>query len=161
IADPEDRAAAKAVWNAFLGDLRTAGWILAASGAIAAAAAASMIRPIELDEPLRRVWGAISTEPARPFLRVVRALAFIAAGVLFVVDREACLQPLFSAPGVFLIYVGVTALLRLTYQPEERAVRAARARSRSRRLVAPILAVGLIAIAVAAFVGSGGVSEAA
>ena len=36
------------------GDLRTAAWILAGCGAVVAAAAASLIRPVDIGEPLRR-----------------------------------------------------------------------------------------------------------
>ena len=50
---PENRAAAGAVWDAFLLDLRTAAWILAGAGAVIAAAAASLIRPVDLREPLQ------------------------------------------------------------------------------------------------------------
>ena len=52
--DPEDRAAAGAVWSAFLGDLRTLGWVLAGSGAVVAAAATSRLRPLELEGRSRR-----------------------------------------------------------------------------------------------------------
>ena len=45
VEEPDGQAAAGAVWDAFLGDLRVAGWILAGSGAVVAAAAAS--RPSE------------------------------------------------------------------------------------------------------------------
>ena len=54
--DPEDRAAAGAVWAAFLGDLRTFGWVLAGSGAVLAAAAASLVRPVEIEGTLLRAW---------------------------------------------------------------------------------------------------------
>ena len=63
---PDAQAAAGAVWDAFLGDLRTAGWIIAGIGAVIAATAASLIRPVEIDEPLRRIGRAIATEPGRP-----------------------------------------------------------------------------------------------
>ena len=71
VTAPRQRWAA-AVWNAFLGDLRTAGRILAGGGAVVAAAAASLIRPVQLDVPLRRAaaWAAASWQnacrPARP-----------------------------------------------------------------------------------------------
>ena len=42
-----------AAWDAFLGDLRTAGWVIAGAGAVIAAAAASLVRPVALEEPLR------------------------------------------------------------------------------------------------------------
>ena len=47
----DERAAAGAVWDAFFGDLRTAGWVLAGCGAIVAAAAASLLRPIDVEGP--------------------------------------------------------------------------------------------------------------
>ena len=72
VQGPDGRAAAGAVWDAFLGDLRTAGWILAGSGTVIAAAAASLIRPIDVGEPLRRAAAWVATEPRRPALRVLR-----------------------------------------------------------------------------------------
>ena len=62
--DPDDRAAAAAVWAAFLGDLRTFGWVLAGSGAVVAAAAASLVRPVAIEGTLLRAWRIATTEPA-------------------------------------------------------------------------------------------------
>ena len=53
LESPEEQAAARAVWDAFLGDLRTEAWILAGSGAVIAAAASSLIKPLPFGEPLR------------------------------------------------------------------------------------------------------------
>jgi disulfide bond formation protein DsbB len=66
VEGPDEQAAARAVWDAFLGDLRTAAWILAASGAVVAAAAASLIKPRPFGEPLRVAADWLSTEPRRP-----------------------------------------------------------------------------------------------
>ena len=66
VETPEGRAAAGAVWDAFLGDLRTAAWILAGAGAVTAAAAASLIKPVDIREPLRRAAGWVTTEPEAP-----------------------------------------------------------------------------------------------
>ena len=41
----DERAAAGAVWDAFMDDFRTGAWIVAGSGAVIAAAAASLIQP--------------------------------------------------------------------------------------------------------------------
>src|SRR3954454_11093150 len=46
----EARAAAGAVWDSFMDDFRTGGWIVAGSGAVIAAAAASLIQPVGLRE---------------------------------------------------------------------------------------------------------------
>ncbi len=66
------RAAAGAVWDAFLGDLRTAAWILAGAGAVVAATAASVIRPVAIDEPLREARPLDRDRAAAARLRAVR-----------------------------------------------------------------------------------------
>jgi hypothetical protein len=160
---PENRAAAGAVWDAFLGDLRTAAWILAGSGAVIAAAAASLIRPVDLREPLRRAAAWVATEPRHPALRALRGVAFLAAGILVIVQRDAVLQLLLTTLGVFLVYEGMTVLLRLVYRPpvpdRERPRR--RVSLPGRQLATGLLAVALIAAAVAVFVGTGGTTTAA
>jgi hypothetical protein len=164
VEGPEDQAAAGAVWDAFLGDLRTAAWVLAGSGAVIAAAATSLIRPIDLREPLRRVVGWVATEPTRPALTILRAVAFLAVGVVVITEREAVLQLLLTGLGVVLIYIGVTAVLRLVYQPaahDERPPPREVSLFKRRRLLTALIAAGLIAGAVAAFVGTGGATTAA
>ena len=123
---PDEQAAARAVWDAFLGDLRTAAWILAACGVVVAAAAASLIEPRPFGEPLRVAGRWLATEPRRPALRVLRGVAFAAAGVLVLVERDAVLALLMSALGVYLIYEGMSAVLRLVYRPRRRRSRARR-----------------------------------
>jgi hypothetical protein len=157
----EEQAAARAIWDAFLGDLRTAAWILAASGAVVAAAAASLIRPVELGEPLRRAARRLATEPARPALRLLRGVTLVAAGVLVLVARDAVLSLLIAAIGVYLVYEGLTAVLRLVYRSPEPAADRPRFRLPVRRLAAPVIAAVLIAGAVAAFISTGGTSTAA
>jgi hypothetical protein len=162
----EDRAAAGAVWDAFLGDLRAAAWVLAGSGAVIAAAAASLIRPVDVREPLRRAAGWMAREPGHPALRVLRGTALLAAGLLVLVEREAMLELLLTLAGVYLVYEGVTVLLRLAARPpapgEEvpRQRGSARAALPSRQLTAGLLATTLIAAAVATFVGAGGATTA-
>jgi hypothetical protein len=164
-ADARDTVGA--VWDAFLGDLGTAAWILAVAGAVVAAAAASLIRPVEIDAPLRRAAHWVTAQPARPALRVLRAVALIAAGLIILLDRDAVLQLIFTAAGLYLIYAGVSAILWLVYQPRaarEQAQPAAAGVPRARRgrtLAAALVAVVVIVGAIAAFVGSGGTSTAA
>jgi hypothetical protein len=139
--------------------------ILAGSGAVVAAAAASLIRPVGVRPVLRRAAGWVATEPAGPAPRVLRALALLAAGLLVILARDAVLHLLFTLLGVYLIFEAVGAILRLVYRPptgapDERPA-AATPRRRPRRLAASLLAAGLIAAAVAIFVGSGGATTAA
>ena len=164
----EGRAAAGAVWDAFLGDLRTIGWIVAGSGAVIAAAAASLIRPIDIGEPLRRAVAWAVIEPRRPALQALRGVALVALGLVVLTEHDAVLQLVLSAIGVYLIYAGVSALLRLIYRPEPEAQEAEPKRRRwatwlrrRRTLVTAGIAAAVIIGVVALFVGSGGTSTAA
>jgi hypothetical protein len=162
---PEQQAAAQAVWDAFLGDLRTEGWILAGAGAVVAAAASSLIKPLPFGEPLRVGAAWLAREPRSRTGKTLRGLGFIAAGVLVLVNRTAVLTLLLNAFGIYLIYEGVSAILRLVYRPEEHRERRP-APGPLRRVDVSEVAIGLIpgvliAIAVIAFLGSGGNSVAA
>jgi MFS family permease len=159
---PDEQAAARAVWDAFLGDLRTAGWILAGSGAVVAAAAASLIRPIDVGEPLRRATAWVLKEPERPALRVVRGAAFVAAGLIVLLARDAVLQVVLTVAGVYLIYEGLATVLRLIYRPGEADVDIdVPAVRHPRRIVAMAIPVLLILLVVGVFLGTGGTSTAA
>ncbi|HEY3188111.1 MAG TPA: hypothetical protein VGJ70_11595 [Solirubrobacteraceae bacterium] len=160
VEGPDGQAAAGAVWDAFLGDLWTSTWVLAGSGAVIAAAAASLIKPVALGEPLRRAARALATEPSRPALRALRGAGLVALGVIVLVERDAVLQLLLAAAGAYLIYEGLSAVLRLVYRPPAPRTEAARAPDR-RRLAAPLIATALIAGTVAAFLANGGATTAA
>ncbi len=158
---PDEQAAARAVWDAFLGDLRTAAWILAACGVVVAAAAASLIEPRPFGRPLRVAVDWVAREPRRPAYRVLRGAALVAAGVVVLLARDAVVALLVSALGIYLIYEGVSAVLRLVYRPDEKAQAEVAARRLGRRL-APVAIAGLvIAVLVGAFFASGGTTTAA
>jgi hypothetical protein len=154
---PEDDDAASAVWDAFAADLRTAGWLLAGAGAVVAAAAASLIRPVEVERPLRAAWRIATTEPERTWARVARGAALVAAGVLVIAEPTQMLLIAVTLAGVYVLYKGVEALLRVLGPPPERAPRPAR---RLRRLAVPVAAAALLAAAGAGYASSGAVEEA-
>lgn len=158
---PDEQAAVGAVWNAFLGDLHTAAWIFAGSGAVVAATAASLIRPVEINVPLRRAAAWVTAEPARPALRVVRGVALVAVGIVFLLARDAVVRVLVAAAGLYLIFAGLSAILKLIYQPRRAQAQPDAPPPRRRRLLGPALAAGLIAVAIVAFVGSGGTTTPA
>jgi hypothetical protein len=141
-------------------------WILTASGAVVAAAAASLIKPVDVREPLRRATDWITTEPDRPALRLVRAAVLLAGGVLVVVERDAVLQLALTLLGVYLIYEGISAILRLIYRTSEPGVERPRAAApptfRARRpLMVSALAGVLILGAFGIFLAGGGTTTAA
>ena len=151
VGNPDVVAAA---WDAFLGDLRTTGWVIAGAGAVTAAAAASLVQPIAVEEPLRAVWRLVRTDPERTSLRVVRGVVLVLGGVLTVAAPQAALVIATTLLGVYLIFKGLEVLLRLTYRPGT-AVR------RPRRLAVPLVAALLIAATITAFIAGGGVDEPA
>jgi hypothetical protein len=156
---PEYDDAASAVWDAFGADLRTAGWLLAGAGAVVAAAAASLIRPVEVERPLRAAWRIATTEPERAWARVARGAALIAAGVLVIAEPTQMLLIAVTLAGVYVLYKGVEALLRVLGPPPEREPRPARERPRLRRLAIPVAAAGLLAAAGAGYASSDAVEE--
>ena len=164
--------AAAAVWDAFLHDLRAWGWAFTGIGVVIAAAASSLIRPLDVDAPLKRAWSGLTTIPSRPWLRVVRALVLAAAGVLIVLAPQAALDFALLAVGIYLIYQGVSELLALIAKPgprpdisDELEETAGRIVGRLRRVPAGAVAAGVAVIAIAlltvALLGGGGTSAAA
>lgn len=152
VGGADERAAAGAVWDAYLSGLRTWGWVLAGSGAVVAAAASSVVRPVGIEGPLRAGLRLATTEPARPAARAVRGVVLVAAGLLVVVQTTLALQVAATVAGVALLYAGATALLRLIPPSSEHAT-APRAR---RALAVPLVALALVVAADAAFFAAGG-----
>jgi hypothetical protein len=165
LEEPGEQAAARAVWDAFLGDLRTEAWILAGSGAVMAAAASSLIKPLPLGEPLRVAGAWLAREPQSRTGRALRGLGFVAAGVLVLVSRNAVLTLLLNAFGIYLLYEGVSAILRLVYRPEEhtehRPAPGPLRRFDVRRLAIGVVPMVVIIAVVASFLGTGGTTTAA
>ena len=159
----DDRAAASAIWDAFLGDLRTAAWILAAAGAVVAASAASLIRPVDLGEPLRWLGARLRALPPTRTVRALRGVALAGLGILLIVARATVLRIVFDIAGVYLIYEGVTAILWLVYEPPVRRRRRHPEREREARviaehrrpLVAGFVALVLVGLGAAAYADSG------
>lgn len=158
VGGADAQAAARAVWDAFLGDLRTLAWMLAALGAVLAASAASMIRPRRIEEPLRRLVELAPHEPHRPILRALRGAGALIVGILIVLDPVAAATIIVTLAGIYLIYGGATAMLALIYSPEEAAERT-RSRppfGRPRRWWVPALVASLaVVLATAGAAGTG------
>jgi hypothetical protein len=165
VQGPDEQDAARSVWDAFLGDLRTEAWILAGAGAVMTAAASSLIKPLPFGEPVRVAAAWIAREPEARGWRVVRGLAFVATGVFVLVDRDAVLTVLLSLLGIYLIYEGVSMILRVVYREEEhrmpRAEPDPQRRARRRRLAAGLLPAIAIVAVVASFFGTGVATTAA
>jgi hypothetical protein len=165
VSDPDGRAAAGEIWNAFLGDFRSAGWVLAGSGAVVAGAAESLIRPVAVEVPLRALWRIATTEPIGVPLRLARASALVVAGILLIAHPQLALQVIATVIGVYIVYKGIESALRLVARPPEQEVAAEEEprprRGPSRRAAVVGLAALVVAGTVTAFVAGGGVEAPA
>jgi hypothetical protein len=158
----ENRAAAEAVYRAFFGDLRVEAWVVAALGAVLAAAAVSVVQPAAVEERLRRLAGVILSEPRRRWQRAARALLLIGLGALCLLDGGAVVTLLVTGLGIALLYRGAATLLALVHEllgpraPASRTEAPPRpAALLSERIPArrTALAVVAVAVCVAAAVG--------
>ena len=163
VAGPQAHAAVVAIWGAFLGDLRIEAWLLAALGAVVAAASSSVLRPVSLDGPLRAAGRWMVAEPRRASGQALRAAALIAIGVACVLDHGAVITFLFSALGAYLIFSGVGILLELVNGPVTTVSERTRATGiPGRRVAAAVVLAGvLVAAAVGGVVGTGALDAAA
>ena len=158
----QERDAVAAVWDAFLSDLRTAAWVLAGCGAVVAAAAASLLRPLDVAAIVRGAARAAQAEPTRPTGRVLRAGALVATGLALLLARDAVLALVLGLAGVLLIAAGTSELLRMTYRPRPAAPQRPDPEPRRRRpLIAAGVATVLVGGAVAVFAASGAATTAA
>jgi hypothetical protein len=136
VAEPGPKAAAGAVWDTFLQQLRTMLVIVAGAGVILLAALNSVFRPVGLEDRLAGAWQWVTTAPERPRARVVRALVLVAVGLFIVLDRDAAIDLAVLGVGLYVIYKGVEELLRLIAPPPEAAPTATQLAIRRRHRVA-------------------------
>jgi hypothetical protein len=150
----EFRDAGAAVWDAYLGGLRT--WLILALGAaLLLAAAVSTSRRIDAADPLRWI-GAALGRPASPAARAARAVALLVVGVVIVLSPQSFLYLLAVAVGAYAVFFALTELLFLVAPPPEEP---GPGRTRPRIRLAPALVVaGALAAAavVVVLVVSGG-----
>ena len=149
------RAAASSIWSVFGDGLRNALFIYAGAGAVLAAAAASVVRPVELGAPLRRAWHLVETVPESKVARLARAAALVGVGIFVIADRDLALELVLLSAGAYLVYAGVAEALRVLSPATDPGVA-----TRRRRLLelAAVAAVAVVVIggAATAYVTSGG-----
>lgn len=152
------RDAVDGIWNAFLGDLTRTLYLFAACGGVIAAAASSLLRPVDLAAPLRKCLELFATTPERRGWRLFRAIALITVGVLIVARSDAFVDLVVLLIGVYVAYAGVAELMRMILPADEEEVRADRVAG-GRVLAATAIALVVIVVGSAIFVGAGGLDE--
>jgi hypothetical protein len=162
ITDPGSNAAAREIWDTFLGNLQTTLLFAAVAGVTLAAAARSLIKPVAVEARLYASWRRITTVPERPVARIARALVLVAAGLLIVLDRSAAIDLAALAIGIYVIYKGVEEVMRMIARPEELEEAPTEPRAvRRRRLAIASAGALMAALVVAAGVAIGGADEPA
>jgi hypothetical protein len=147
ISETGPRDAAAGIWDAYLKDLRTSLLVLAGVGAVIAAAASSLLRPVDLGAPARKAWELLTTVPETTSARALRGLSLLVGGVLVIIEREAVIDLAMILIGLYIAYTGASELMRLSVDATP-APRAERARPWSRTIV-------IVGIAALALVGAG------
>jgi hypothetical protein len=157
VEDPGVREAADAVWGVFFDDLRMALFLFAACGAVVAAAASSLLAPVDLRSRLEHYRDRIAQVPERGWLRALRALALIVVGLVVIASREQVIGLVVTFAGLLIAYAGVAELMRMTMSagPEHEA----QERYGRRTLIATGVVAGAIFLAGAGFVALGGTRE--
>lgn len=108
------RAAASGVWEGFMGDLRSWNLVLGGAGVVISLSAASILRPIDIQSILSKAGSVITYSPEGLWGRLLRALIFIAVGLLVLFEFDLVLDVLFVTTGIFILSYGVSEILRLT-----------------------------------------------
>jgi hypothetical protein len=129
-----------------------------AAGGIVAAAAASVVRPVHIESPFSRTWRAVSTEPRTTALRVLRACALVAIGVLVIAQPLTALRVAAIVAGAYVAYLGIESFLRVIYRPRPEGESAELGRV-ARRAALVTAGALLAAGAAAAFVVAGGADD--
>jgi hypothetical protein len=148
--DDQGQAAARSVWDTFLGGLRGWGLAVAAVGGVTAAASTSLLQPVELAPALRRVWERLAATPERGLVRVLRAFALIAVGGLVIAAHDAVLRIVVVAAGIGVIYLGVAEMMRLLAPPPGTAPDRPSSPGRRRPVPARSLAGAFVVLALVA-----------
>ena len=160
LAEPDTRAVGGAMWDAFLTDLRTTGWVLVGIGAVVCAAARSLVGPVGVQPRLAALARRAGTVPASAPARLLRALLLVGAGVALIAEPHAALEVVGVVAGAVCLALGVEAALEVVAAAPPVAPEPRRPRN-TRRVAVALIAVVAVAAGAAAFLGGGGVDAPA
>lgn len=111
--DGDTANAVRAIWNAFLGDLRIWFVVLAGAGIVITAGASSTREPIDVRARVSRAWEWVTRVPERTLLRVIRALVLILIGIWVIQNRDAVVEIAVIVLALFLIDAGASEVMRM------------------------------------------------
>ena len=144
-----DARAGQELFDVFFGDLRT--WCLWVGGAglVMAAAATSVLQPVEVSGGVRRARDLALRTPTTRQGRVGRGLLIVAVSIFIVADPSSFLEVVAVLVGAFGLFFGASEILSVVTRPVgETKVRVARRRRRA------LISAGVTVLALA-LVGGG------
>lgn len=151
-----------AAWDAFFDGLHTWALVVGAFGLILAAAASSVLRPVDAASPAQRAWGLITRPPVSTGGRVARAAVGLAFGLLLLLEPADALEAAVTIAGAYVIYFACTEILGVIELVPGEELRAVARERRHRRALSLALATPVLVVLVAVVVlTSGGGSAAA
>jgi hypothetical protein len=130
-----------AIFNAFAAGLTWWALAIGGSGALLAAAAATLMGPVDVTGLPRIAWALATQRPQRASRQALRAAGLLLIGLLIIGSPQAALTLATTLTGGYLALVGLTTLLGLLLGP----AREAAPEPGRRRLV---VGTGLIAVLV-------------
>jgi hypothetical protein len=104
---------ARAVYDAFLGDLLTWLLVIAGTGLVLTAGLSTTREPVDVAALASRGWNRISASPSTTGRRGLRAILLVLAGIWIISNRDLATDLVVLAIGAFVVYVGAAELMRL------------------------------------------------
>ena len=117
IEDDDSRAAARAAWSSFFGDLRVLALGGGALGLVLAATASSVIVRDEVEDWVDRLRRVVTTQPRKPVWRIARALAIAGVSLFVILQPIDALQIAAVIVGGYGLFFGVGELLQVVAPP--------------------------------------------
>lgn len=142
------------VWASFTQPLRSTVVVVGVLGALVAAVAVALVKPVPVAERLRTLGARLARPPASEPAGAAWAAAAIGLGLLVVLQWQLAVQLAAWAIGFSLLIAGLNEIIRLTgigqvpgLSPEElRRAQLTHARIRTRRLIRGGVLVGLVLV---------------
>ncbi len=160
--DADAADAVRAIWTAFLGDLRIWFLVLAGAGVVITAGASSTREPVDLGNRLRRASAWVTLVPERTAPRVLRAAALILIGIWVIQNRDTVVELAAIVLALFLLDAGAGELMRMAagrVRAEREAEPSAAAEAEAdlgAGAFARVILVGLLLLGGIVFLGSRG-----
>jgi hypothetical protein len=144
--DAQATRAGKELFDVYFADLRT--WCLwvGAAGLVLAAAATSVLQPVDVASRAHRARDLLLATPTTRTTRVLRGAAIVAVGLFCVLDPAAVVDVLAVLVGAFALFFGTSEILSVVTRPVgETAAQTAR-RRRNALVSAGVTAVVLVLV---------------